>query len=169
VLKTLGQEAADSIEWASSRLLCIAGNFTKFDGHAVQQINRNIELIRYLRFDEGFLLLELVNAVEATSLPEDNSDGETKTPKDRHKDKSVSGQIASASPELLDLYNESSSTCKGLGDDVQAETLKLYVAFKRLKIFVTVEVKATVGELLAVNVGEEVRRVAGRRNCAAPF
>jgi len=29
----------------------------------VQQINRNIELIRYLRFGDEFLLLELVNAV----------------------------------------------------------------------------------------------------------
>ena len=149
VLKTLGQEEADSIEWGSPRLLCIAGNFTKFDGHAVQQINRNIELIRYLRFDEEFLLLELVNSVEATSSPEDDSDGTTVKRKAKHKDRTVSEQIASASPELLDLYNELASTCKGFGDDVQVKTLKLYIAFKRLKNFVTVEVKATAGELLA--------------------
>ena len=50
VLKRFGQKAADSIEWATPRLLCIAGDFTKYDGHAVQQINRNIELIRYSWF-----------------------------------------------------------------------------------------------------------------------
>lgn len=44
VLDRLGKEVSDSIEWSSPRLLCIAGDFTKYDQHAVQQINRNIEL-----------------------------------------------------------------------------------------------------------------------------
>src|SRR5213082_1739103 len=43
VLKQLGSQDADAIEWSSPRLLCIAGDFTKYDVHAVQQINRNIE------------------------------------------------------------------------------------------------------------------------------
>lgn len=65
------------LEWSSPRLLCIAGDFTKYDGHAVQQINRNIELLRYLRFGEELLLLELVNAVQA-------KDGEREVPIGRH-------------------------------------------------------------------------------------
>src|SRR5215467_11051109 len=62
VLKQLGQEAADGIEWSVPRLLCIAGDFTKYDEHAVQQINRNIELLRYVRFGDDLLMFELVNA-----------------------------------------------------------------------------------------------------------
>ena len=46
VSKTLGPEAAAQIEWSSPRLLCIAGDFTKYDEYAVEQINRNIELLR---------------------------------------------------------------------------------------------------------------------------
>ena len=64
VLKHIGKEAADTIEWTGPRL-CIAGNFTKYDQHAVQQINRNIELIRYVRYGTDLVLFELVNAVEA--------------------------------------------------------------------------------------------------------
>lgn len=148
VLKTLEKETADSIEWSSPRLLCIAGGFTKYDGHAVQQINRNIELLRYLRFGEELLLLELVNAVQATSSIDDEPivvDGKTKS---KQKDKTVTEQINDASPELLDLYESLRATCLGFGDDVQIKTLKLYVAFKRLKNFVTVEVKANMGCLL---------------------
>lgn len=52
VLKKFGQATAECIEWSSPRLLCIAGDFTKYDAHAVKQINRNIELLRYLRFTE---------------------------------------------------------------------------------------------------------------------
>src|SRR5690606_21298468 len=62
VMEKLGKEAAESIEWAGTRLLCIAADFTRYDQYAVQQIPRNIELVRYKLFGEDLLLLELVNA-----------------------------------------------------------------------------------------------------------
>ena len=37
----LGKAAADAIDWSAPRLLCVAADFTKYDGHTVQQINRN--------------------------------------------------------------------------------------------------------------------------------
>ena len=36
----LGQEKAEMIDWSAPRLLCIAGGFSKYDEHAVQQMNR---------------------------------------------------------------------------------------------------------------------------------
>jgi hypothetical protein len=60
VMEKLGKPAADAIDWAAPRLVCIAADFTKYDGHAVQQINRNIELIRYRRFGEELLLADQV-------------------------------------------------------------------------------------------------------------
>jgi RecB family endonuclease NucS len=62
VMEKLGKETAEHIEWAGTRLLCIAADFTRYDQHAVQQIPRNIELIRYKLFGDDLLLLELVNA-----------------------------------------------------------------------------------------------------------
>src|SRR2546427_340700 len=38
VLKELGKGSADVIDWSAPRLVCIASDFTKYDGHAVQQI-----------------------------------------------------------------------------------------------------------------------------------
>ncbi|CAN7291173.1 hypothetical protein LJR034_001312 [Caballeronia sp. LjRoot34] len=63
VMEKLGHATAALIDWSVPRLLCIAADFTKYDAHAVQQINRNVELIRYRRFGSDLLLLELVNAV----------------------------------------------------------------------------------------------------------
>ncbi|MGN6031377.1 MAG: DUF91 domain-containing protein, partial [Thermomicrobiales bacterium] len=65
VTKKLGGDAARSLDWSGTRLLCIAGDFKKYDEYAVRQINRNIELIRYKRFGEDLLFLDLVNAVRA--------------------------------------------------------------------------------------------------------
>lgn len=141
VLKRLGQAAADAIEWGSPRLLCIAGDFTKYDEHAVQQINRNIELLRYVRFGEEMLLLQLVNAVVAWAPDEEPAAGFK--PKSKYKDKTVADQLAAASPKLIDLYEALKTTLVSLGDDVQIKTLKLYVAFKRIKNFASVEVQAS--------------------------
>src|SRR4051794_12850856 len=65
VLKKFGQEVFDDVEWTAPRLLCIAGQFTKYDEHAVAQMNRNIELIRYRKYGDDLLLFELVNATTA--------------------------------------------------------------------------------------------------------
>jgi predicted transport protein len=137
VLKKLGQEEAAAIEWSSPRLLCIAGDFTKYDQHAVQQINRNIELLRYVRFGDDLLLLELVNAVQASTTPED----EPKPGKSKYKDKSVSQQLDQATEPLRDLYVALRAMLLGLGDDVQVKVLKLYIAFRRIKNFASVEVQ----------------------------
>jgi len=147
VLKSLGEEVSNSIEWSSPRLLCLAGDFTKYDGHAVKQMNRNIELLRYLRFDDEFLLLELVNAVQASSDWGETSTVSATKSKAKQGDKTVEEQLALADEQLLDLFEGVKATCLGFGDDVQFKLLKLYAAFKRLKNFVTVEVRANGGKL----------------------
>jgi predicted transport protein len=138
VLRTLGQVVADQIEWTSPRLLCIAGDFTKYDEHAVQQMNRNIQLIRYARFGNDLILFELVNTVEATAALDEGEDGK----KPKYKDKTVSEQLEAASPNLKDLYEALKATLVSLGGDVQVKVLKLYIAFKRIKNFASVEVQA---------------------------
>ena len=42
VLSRFGIDAAKAVDWSGPRLICIAGDFTKYDEHAVRQMNRNI-------------------------------------------------------------------------------------------------------------------------------
>ena len=148
VLKRCGQELADRIEWPSPRLLCIAGDFTKYDEHAVQQINRNIELLRYVRFGENLLLHELVTAFEASSPADDDAPPGGPKLKPKYKEKTVAEQLALASPKLTDLYEALKATLVSLGSDVQVKMLKLYIAFKRIKNFASVEIRAGNDRLL---------------------
>src|SRR5947207_6625433 len=39
IMAKLDQKTADGIEWDKPRLLCIAGDFTRYDEHAVAQMN----------------------------------------------------------------------------------------------------------------------------------
>ncbi len=137
VLDKFGRKEADEIDWAGTRLICIAADFTRYDEHAVQQINRNIELIRYRRFGADLLLLELVNAVIAKT-------SETKVVKlgeNSPVEKTWDQVIAEMKPPLPDLFELIRAFITALGDDVQEKRLSLYIAFKRLKNFVCVEIR----------------------------
>ncbi|WP_018604841.1 DUF5655 domain-containing protein [Uliginosibacterium gangwonense] len=145
VMKQLGKEEADKIEWGGTRLLCIAADFTRYDEHAVAQINRNIELIRYKLFGDDLLLFELVNGVSATSttpqvVVEDEPVFEGKPAKvlaaSTQAMKTHADQISTASPDLLSLFEQTRSFILAQGDDIIEKPLKLYVAFRRLKNFV---------------------------------
>ena len=148
VLKTYGQNSADEIEWSSPRLLCIAEDYTKYDIHAVQQINRNIELLRYLRFGDDLLLLELVNATIAQTGPPTGGKPAKPTKGKSNKYTYISEMYEKASPELKDRYEAVKSFMTALGDDVQVKTLKFYFAFKRIKNFACVEVHNQTSEIL---------------------
>jgi len=144
----LGTAAADQIDWSAPRLVCIAADFTKYDGHAVQQINRNIELIRYRRFGEDLLLLELANTASAgtaksmkgtkASKPVKAVDEPAVPAKAIGTDKTVAEQLATMPEALTVLLASLEDYVLSLGDDVQRKELKLYIAFKRLKNFATV-------------------------------
>jgi predicted transport protein len=144
VMEKLGKETSEHIEWAGTRLLCIAADFTRYDQYAVQQIPRNIELIRYKLFGDDLLLLELVNAQSvpdattvkpaATEVPPNQQE----TSKLAGKDKSLVEQLALATPEIRALYEQTTALLLSLGDDVQQKALKLYTAFRRLKNFACV-------------------------------
>lgn len=145
VMEKMGKEQAEAIEWNGTRLICIASDFTKYDEHAVQQINRNIELMRYRFFGADLLLLELVNAqsvahsnsttTSSEALAPSNPDTKRGQQKSKTKDKSQAERIKEASPDLLELYYELCDFTEGLGDEVQRKEVKLYTAFKKIKNF----------------------------------
>ncbi len=144
VLERFGMEQASAIEWASPRLLCIAGDFTKFDEHAIAQINRSIELIRYRRYGDDLLLFELVNVAVEQVVGEDGDAGPvvTKGPaRGGAAYKTVSAFLDQATIAQRDRFEALKAFLLALGDDVQSKTLKYYIAFRRIKNFACVEIR----------------------------
>lgn len=136
VLKKFGKEASEKIEWGNPRLLCIAGDFTKFDIHAVQQISSSIELIRYRNYPPDLFLLELVNVASSdTPQASKNSDSEKKG----IVYKTVYEYLKDCDPDVQDRYESLKAFAEALGEDVQVKILKYYIAFKRINNFMCVE------------------------------
>lgn len=139
VLKSLSREASQDISWDSPRLICIAGDFTKYDEHAVHQMNANIDLIRYKKFGDDLLLLEHINASTINNVNESNN---------QYKYKTVQQVLSGSSTNLKDQFESLKAYLLAFGDDVQIREMKYYYAFKRLSNFACVEVKPQAQKLL---------------------
>ncbi len=143
-MKQLGA-TANEIDWSNPRLVCVARDFTRYDEHAVQQINRTVELVRYRDYDGQLLALELLTAVTGTPTGEPGlgaglSGMTTKTRTGASQQKTVSQYLEQAPESLKNLFSDLDATLTAFGDDVQRTTRKLYFAYKRLKNFACVEV-----------------------------
>lgn len=134
VLKTLGVEAAQAVEWSSPRLICNAGDFNKFDAHAIKQMNRNIDLIRYVKFGEDHVLLEQINAAVA---PVSGVFGppSSKTPAGRSKHTAVTGTPGQDRCRPDGPLRSRARPSAGPGSRCAQKVLRLRFACNRIKNF----------------------------------
>ena len=145
----LGMKTAEEIDWENPRLVCIAEDYTKFDEHAVRQIPRNIDLVRFLKFEDDLFLVELVHrraaaagkALRSTTIA-GARDGR-RPADDRRLSRGVKRRLGSASADLRKLFLTVAEYLEDLGDDVTAKQLKFYWAFSRLKNFACLELQKT--------------------------
>jgi predicted transport protein len=119
------------------RLIYVAGDFTKYDEYAVKQINRNIDLIRYKRFGNDLLLLELINS--STAKPSESKLID-KADKKASVDKTFQEQYDSTSSSLRTLYDSIRDYIMALGDDITENQLKYYTAFKKIRNIICAEI-----------------------------
>ena len=134
VIEKLGLKEADKIDWTMPRVVCIAGDFTKYDESAIKQMNRNVSLIRYKKSGSDLLMFEHINENVATAIP----DTDTQTTKTKSTDKTFDEQLKSADESVKTLYQDLTNYILSLGDDVSETHLKLYAAFKKIRNIVTV-------------------------------
>jgi predicted transport protein len=153
VMKKLGAEAADQIDWTSPRLLCVASDFTRYDEHAIAQINRSIELVRYRDYDGLYLTLDLIASTSAVATAAGGTDAPAPGGK-TYTAKTVSQMHEQSPSELRDLYDSLEAYLLALGDDVTKTVRQFYYAFRRIKNFACVEIHPKSNKLLVYIKGD---------------
>lgn len=148
VLEELNEETAKKVDWSAPRLICIAGDFGRHDDHAVKQIQRNIELIRYRRFEDSLLMLDLTTSSSAKTTPGAGGSGIKISGSEPAKYKTISTVIEELNPALTDRFEALRAHFLALGDDVHETILQYYIAFKRIKNFACVEFRPTTEKIL---------------------
>lgn len=146
VMEKLGKQVAEAIDWLAPRLICIAGDFKRYDEHAVKQIQRNIELIRYRHFGSDLLMLDLLAATSARAIPAGGTTGNEHVVSEKYK--TIRAVLDDLDESMTDRYEAVRAYLSSLGDDVQETVLRFYIAFKRIKNFACIEFRPTTGKIL---------------------
>ena len=123
VIEKLGMEVADQIDWSVPCVICIANDFTKYDVHAVNQMQRNIKLVKYRKYEDNLLLFEHLNTPVAKPVAETSSIPATSS---TYTQKTHLEKLASASNHFKTLYAALCDYIESLGDDLVPNQLKLY-------------------------------------------
>nr|WP_168518015.1 DUF5655 domain-containing protein [Streptomyces sp. S1D4-11]QIZ02039.1 transporter [Streptomyces sp. S1D4-11] len=118
----LGATAASQILWSAPRLICVAGDFTRYDAHAVREHRRSIDLVRYRYFGSDHFGLETVASVTGHSAV---------AKRVRRRAAPVRRQ-GGAMAELAAAVDE---VLVGLGGGVTRVQRKQYRAYQRLRNF----------------------------------
>lgn len=133
VFNKLGQAVADSIDFSSVRLICVAADFTRDDLGMYELMPGMIDLVRYRRFGESQILLERITTADTTTSkpikPESEKSG---------TDKPIAKWLAEADASTKALYESLRQAILDQGEDVTEKETKLYFAFKRIRNFATV-------------------------------
>ena len=135
----LGQEVADSVDWSVPCVMCIAKDFTKYDEHAVKQMQRNIKLIKYKKYGNDLILFELVN--NPTTKPIEESGVESISVKKSSSNmKSHAEKLETMTDDAKNVYVSVCDYIESLGDDISMNQVKYYVAYKKIQNFICIEV-----------------------------
>ena len=135
VLKKLGKQYSDQIDWSIPRVLCIAGDFNKYDEEAIKQINRKVTLFKYRKYDDDLIIFEQLNTNNVIPLSDTSSNSSN-----AKSDTTFLENVEKISPKLKSIYESLKEFALSLGDEVSFEPLKLYGAFKRITNFCSIVV-----------------------------
>ena len=124
-------------------MICLAGDFTRYDEHAVKQIGKNIELLRYRRFGADYLIVELVHAPKVskrqTTMIDAPPTGDAKEV-DPYLSMTLEYRLRHSVAPLRELFESTTKALAALGDDIQQKPVKYYLAFRRIKNFACLQI-----------------------------
>nr|WSW42407.1 endonuclease NucS [Streptomyces sp. NBC_01001]WSW63151.1 endonuclease NucS [Streptomyces sp. NBC_00998] len=128
VRERLGATAASQVLWSEPRLICVAGDFTRYDLHAVRECRRSIDLVRYRLYGDHLIALEMVASVAVQAKADPSSRRSCAGPAPARRAAGAMAELTVAVDEVL----------LGLGEDVSKVERKQYDAYQRLRNFACV-------------------------------
>ncbi|MFD3306692.1 transporter [Streptomyces sp. NPDC058694] len=124
----IGAAAADQVLWSAPRLIFLAGDFTRYDVHAVREHRRSIDLVRYRYFGTEHVGLETVASVTGLAA----------VPGAARRSASQVARACTADGVMAELAVAVDEVLLGLGDGITRVQRKQYWAYRRLRNFACV-------------------------------
>ncbi|WP_406076087.1 DUF5655 domain-containing protein [Streptomyces virginiae] len=121
----LGVHAAAQVLWSAPRLICVAGDFTRYDIHAVREHRHAIDLVRYRYFGSEHVGLETVVSFpgRAAGLKAGS----------RSRGTAKAQRTVTAAGAMTELAAAVDEALLGLGEDLTKVSNQTYTAYRRMQ------------------------------------
>lgn len=136
VQQKLGQKVM--VNWDAPRLILIAQSFNEYDKYAVNRISENIELKKYILYDNNVLFVD--NVV----LPgKKTTKKKTKKTKVNYTQYSIDHHLKNRSNTVKELFGELQEKILKIDDQINEKLLKHYIAYEMDRNFAEVIIQAS--------------------------
>lgn len=123
-----------NVNWDSPRLILIAQSYNKFDKYAVHKISEDIELKRYIRYEDNILL------VESVVLPNSEANRKKRAKKPVYKEYTLENHLEGKPNSVKEIFKELRERILELDEEINEKAVKFYVAYKLNKNFTEIVV-----------------------------
>jgi predicted transport protein len=133
VQKKLGKNV--DVSWDTPRVVLIAQSYNQYDKYAVHRISENIELKRYVLYENNILSVENVLLPNEKTKPR-----RKKKTKVVYKEYSIERHLKGKPSNIKELFKELRERILGLDEEIKEKVLKHYIAYKLNKNFTEIVV-----------------------------
>jgi len=135
VQKKLGENV--KVSWDAPRLILIAQSYNEYDKYAVNRISENIELKKYILYDNDILFIEnvVLPNIKVTAK-------KTKKTKVNYKKYSAEVHLRGKPDKVKELFNELQEKILKIDEKIKEKILKHYVAYELDRNFTEVVIQA---------------------------
>lgn len=130
----IDEDRLKKIDWSLPCVICVANDFNKFDVHAVNQIDRNIKLVRYSKYDDELLMFEYINTPNVEPIS-DTGTSDKKSVQKTHVQK-----LESLPENIINLYNDICMYIEDKWSDLTKSQLKFYLAYRKISNVFCIEI-----------------------------
>lgn len=132
LIKKLGNDFVNKLDWNNPRVICIAENYSRFDLDTIFFINERIELFKYIYYENEILHLEPLNPSEKT-IKSNNDEPKIENEKN---ETTINEHLEKATSEIKTLFGDLRLRILELDSEIVEKPNKNYIAFRLSKTFV---------------------------------
>ena len=149
--KTLGNNI--KINWDNPKMILVAQDYNKYDKYAVNQIQYDVYLYKYIYYKSNEIYLENINVQDNKKYSITNKINKTtnKTKYER-KEYDIDFHLNKSSEDIKELYKELDEKILDISDQIEKRILKMCIGYRTTKNFVEIHIYKNFMQILLTDI-----------------
>jgi len=141
------------INWDNPKMILVAQDYNKYDKYAVNQIQYDVYLYKYIYYGSKEIYLENINVKENKKYSIGNQQKTTENPnKYERKLYEIEHHIDKANDNVKSLYNELDESISAISDQIERRIVKMYIGYRTTRNFAEIHIYKNFMQVLLIDM-----------------